>query len=190
MFAHPHSTRNVTFETPSIAHLGNALSPMFATLRDVFLCISLPLTFHGPLLGDVVRWRKFFEELRNVKVLRLHRGLATEVADILRQPAVNPSLTQEEVDPDATTARAPSGPTMNSGSRNMFALDILPLLEKIVVYARTLDSSIGADELMSGLESFKEYAIARRQVGRPVEVLWMSQNLPRLYTMSVPEVGR
>jgi hypothetical protein len=178
MFAPPHSTRMVTFRASSKAHLGSALSPMLATLEDVFLCISNPLTFHGPLLRDLVHWRKFFEELRNVKVLRLHHGLARGVADILRQPTVNPSPAQEEVDPDATTT--PPGPTTNS-SRSIFALDIFPLLEKIVVY-------IGADELVSGLESFREYAITRQEVGRPVKVLWsLNRDLPRLFML--PDVG-
>lgn len=137
---------------------------MLATLGDVFLRISAPLTFHGSLLRNLARWRKFFEEFRSVKVLRLDHGLATEVADMLRRPTVNPSPAQEEVDPDATTT--PSGPTMNSSER-IFALDIFPLLEKIVLYARTSDGSIGEDGPVSGLESFREYAIARQQVGAP-----------------------
>ena len=185
MFAPPHSTndqtRIATFRTSSKTHLGSALFPMLATLGDVFLRISAPLTFHGPLLRNLARWRKFFEEFRSVKVLRLDHGLATEVADMLRRPTVNPSPVQEEVDPDATTT--PSGPTMNSSER-IFALDIFPLLEKIVLYARTSDGSIGEDGPVSGLESFREYAIARQQVGRPVEVLWNTdRQLPRLYTL-------
>lgn len=86
--------------------------------------LTLPfilLTFHGPLLEGLVLWREFFEELRNVKVLRLHHDLATEVTDMLRQPTVNPSRPQEEVAPDVTTTTS-SGPTMNSSSR-IFGLD-------------------------------------------------------------------
>jgi len=154
---------------------------MLATLEDVCLCVSIPLTFHGPLLRDLVHWRKFFGELRNVTVLRLHHRLVAEVADVLRQPSVNPSPAQEEVGPNATTA-TPSGSTTDS-SRSIFALDIFPLLEQIVVYARTSESSIGAEELASGVESFREYAIARQQVGRPVELLWNNGELPRLYTL-------
>jgi hypothetical protein len=184
MFAPPHATRMVTFKTPSNAHLGSALSPMLATLEDVFLCISSPFAFRRPLLRDLAHWRKFFEELRNVKVLRLHHGLATEVADVLRQPTVDPSPAQEEVDRDATTTTRPSGPTMNSSNGSIFTLDLFPLLEKIVVYPGTLNSSIGADQHVSWLESFREYTIARQQVGRPVEVLWnMNRNLPRAYTL-------
>jgi hypothetical protein len=192
MFAPPYPNRIVTFRTPSNAHLGSALSPMLTTLEDVFLCISVPLTLHGPLLGDLVHWRKFFQELRNVTVLRLHHGLATEVADTLRQPSMNPSPAQEEVDPDATTTTTmttttPSGPTMN-GSRSIFDLDIFPLLKQIVFYTRTSDSLIPAGEFVSGLESFREYAIARQQVGRPVEVFWNRiLDLPWLYTL--PDVG-
>ena len=183
MFAHHLSTNDrttmTTFRTSSEAHIRSTLSPMLAMLEDVFLCISIPYTFHGTLLRDVVHWRKFFEELRNVKVLRLHHGLEREVADMLQQPTVNPSSpAQDEVDLDAT----PPGHTIN-GSRNMFALDIFPLLEKIKVYARTSDP-IGEGELVSVLGSFREYAIARQQVGRPVEVVWeTNRELPKHYKM-------
>jgi len=186
MIAYPHSTndgtRIVTFETPSEAHLGIALSPMLAMLGDVFLCISIPLMFPrgGPLLRDRVHWRKFFEQLRNVKVLRLHHGLEKEIADVLRQPTVNPSPAQEEVHPDAATPL--SGTTMN-GSRSIFDLDIFPLLEKIVVYASTSDP-IDRSKFVSGVKSLWEYAIARKQVGRPVEVLWsMNPELPKYYML-------
>ena len=184
LFAPPHSTngqiRIATFRTSEEHHVGRVLPPMFATLVDIFLCISVPVTFRGPLLRDHVRWREFFEEFRDVRALRLHHGLEREVADMLRLPAVNPSESapQEQVDPVATTT--PSGPTIN-GNRSIFALDIFPLLEKIVVYPRTSDS-IDDGELVSALESFEEYAIARQQVGRPVEVLWsMDQELPKFY---------
>ncbi|KAF8488926.1 hypothetical protein F5888DRAFT_1809251 [Russula emetica] len=188
MFAPPYSTRTVTFTTPSNAHLGSALSPMLATITDVFLCIPTPLAFHGPLLRDLVHWRKFFEELRKVKVLRLHHGLEREVAHMLRLPTVNPSSpAQEEVDPDATTTPS-SGPTINSSSRSLFNLDIFPSLENIVVYARTPDSSIDQDELASGLVSFTEYGSARKRVGRPVNVLLnLTGQLPWIYTL--PDVG-
>ena len=86
MFAPPHSTNDrpsiVTLKTPSRAYSGSALSPMFvfATLKDVFLYIFIPLTL--TLFRDRVHWRKLFEELRNVKVLRLHHGLEKKVADM------------------------------------------------------------------------------------------------------------
>ena len=150
MFAHHLSTNDrtttTTFRTPAEAHIGSSLSPMLAMLEGVVLCISIPYTFHGRLLRDLVHWRKFFEELRNVKVLRLHHGLEWEVADMLRHPTVNPSPAQDEVDLDATT---PPGHTINS-SRSMFALDMFPLLRKIKVYARTSDP-IGESELVSVL---------------------------------------
>lgn len=187
MFAPPHSIddqpRMATFRTLSNAHLDGALSPMLATLEDVFLWISIILRFYGSLLGDHIYWRKFFGELRNVKVLRLHVGLAREVADVLRQPTVNPSPVQGETDPNATTTTPSGHRTVNSYK---FALDIFPLLEKIVLYPRPLDSWIAAVQLSSGLESFREYAIARQQAGRPVEVLW-SYRLPGLFTL--PDVA-
>jgi hypothetical protein len=163
MFAHPHSingwTRIVTFRTPSEANLGSALSPMLATLEDVFLCISIPPAYNRPLLRNLVHWRNLFEKFRNVKVLRLHHGLETEIADVLRQPTENPSPAQG---------------------------DLFPLLEKILVYARR---PITKDEFVNGLEPFREYAIARQQAGRPVEVLWNMplDGVPRYYML--PDVG-
>lgn len=190
MFAPPHLTNDYTniveFRTPSYTYLGRALSPMLATVEDVFLCNSRPRMARWPLFHDLFHWRFFFEELRNVAVLRLHHDLLMEVANMLRQPAGNPSPAQEEADPDATTT-TPSGPTMNSSSRNIFILDILPSLEQIVVYERVLVNPIGTDRFVSAFESLKEYAIERQQVGRPVKVLWETNcDLPELYT--VPDV--
>jgi hypothetical protein len=96
---------------------------MLATLEDISFSMYYEL-----LLGDLVPWREFFEELRNVKVLRLCHGLETAIVDVLRQPTVNPPPRQE-VDPDGIT---PSGTPINS-NRSQFSLDISPLLEEIVV---------------------------------------------------------
>ena len=185
MFSHLHSiddrTRIITFRTLSSTHLGSAFSPMLATLEDIFLCFTMSFPFYRPLLQDLGYWRKFFEKLCNVKVLRLQHGLETEVADVLRQPAVDPSSpAQEEVDPGTTT---PPGPTINySGS--IFALNIFPLLEKIVVHAKPSERSLGINEILFALEPFREYADARRRAGRPVGVQWsVNGGFPRCYTL-------
>jgi hypothetical protein len=193
MFAHPYSingeARTVTLRTRSgDGYLGSALSPMLATIVDVFLWISIPLIFPRPPLFNLVQWREFLKEFRNVKVLRMHHGLETEIANMLRQP----TPTQEEVHPDAPTA---SGPTMNSsGPGSIFTLDIFPLLEKIVLYARTSDSPIGEvreDELVAGAAPFGEYVIARQRMGRPVQVLWdRNPDLPWPYKLpDLPDFG-
>lgn len=98
---------------------------------------------------------------------------------MLRQPTVNSSLAQDEVDPGATT---PPGHTIN-GSRSMFAQDMFPLVEKIKVYARTSDP-IGEGEIVSVLGSFREYVVARQESGRPVEVFRKTdRELPNYYTL-------
>ena len=164
--AHPHSangppSKTITITTQSRSDPGSALSVMLATLEDVFLfCESSPV-------GLVPR-REFFKVFRNVKVLRLHHGLESQVADMLRQLPVIPPPSGEEVDPDATTS---SGTPIISDS-NQLTLDILPSLEEIVVYAATSDTSIDEKERSSVLELFELFANARREVGRPVEVFW------------------
>jgi hypothetical protein len=151
---------------------------MLTTLEDVFLCLSNPLTFDGPSLGELAPWRRFFEELRNVKVLRLHHGLEMEVAEILRYPTLNPPLPREEVDPDATT---PSATPINV-NRGQFSLDILPSLEEIVVYARTSETLVCEKECASGVESFRPFATARKEGGRPVKVSWSTDGeVPRYF---------
>ena len=188
MFSHTHliddRTSIVTFRTLSSTHLGSAFSPMLATLEDVFLCFTISFPFYRPLLRDLVYWCEFFEKLRNVKVLRLQHGLETEVANVLRQPAVDPSSpAQEAVDPGTTT---PPSPTINSSSGGIFALDILPLLEKIVVHADVKPSERppGNDEISLALEPFREYVNARRGAGRPVRMQWFQNGgFPRCYML-------
>jgi hypothetical protein len=184
LFAHPHSTdwppSELVIKMPLEVHPGNELSAMLATVEDIFLPFSELVTSYGFLLGKFqdVPWRNFFEVFRNVKVLRLHHGLETEVEDILRQPTVNGSPPREEVDPDATT---PSDTPIN-GSGSQFNLDILPSLEEIVVYARTKDRSIGEKERASGIESFGPFVTARKEADLPLKVCWNTDELPRYYT--------
>jgi len=184
MFSHPHSiddqpNKVVTIRTPFDVQLGPALSAMLCTIEDIFLYLDDPTARRRPLLEK----SKFFEEFHNVKVLRLHHDLSTEVADMLQKSTMNPLPAQEpEAEPDATT---PSGPPMN-GNGSLFTSDIFPSLEKIMVYTRTQESSIGEDERAFALESFGPFATARRQVGRPVKVLWSTdKELPR-YFMTEP----
>lgn len=91
LFSRPHSiddppTKVVTINAPSVAHLDSVLSAFFTTLEDIFISTSdpIPSTSYRSPIGNHERWRKFFEELRNVKVLRLHHGLQMEFVDLLR----------------------------------------------------------------------------------------------------------
>ena len=171
LFAHPFSidgppSKIVTIETPSLARLDTAPSPMLATVEDIFLPLSDHIDFGKPLPWK--RLREFFKEFRNVKSLRLHHGLETIVAHMLRLPTASSPPAGEEVDPDATTTS--STPIKHSGSQ--FPLDILPSLEEIVVYARTSNMSIDEKETASVLDSFGPFKAARQRVGRPVKVFW------------------
>jgi hypothetical protein len=104
------------------AYLGSAIYTMLATLEDIFISFTVGTGFEESLLGNLVHSRKFFEEFRNVKVLRLHHGLEMEVVDMLRQPTVDPLPAQEDV-PDV------SFPPI-SYDRSQFSFDIFPLLEE------------------------------------------------------------
>ena len=169
----------VLISTAFSAYLGSSTLTMFAALEDIFLSFFSPLDFEKSLLGNLTLLRKIFKEFYNVKVLRLHHGLETEIVDMLRQPAVDRSPPQE-VDPDATT---PSSTLINH-NRSQFTLDILPSLEEIVVYTRTPDASISEKERASVLKSFGPFATARRQMGRPVKVFWdTNTEAPRYFTI-------
>jgi hypothetical protein len=183
LFVHPHSiddlpSKIVTINAQFAAHPGSGLSAMFSTLEDIFL--SFAYEFMEPL-GDLVPWRKFFEEFRNVRVLRLHHGLETKFVEMLQQLTDNPPPLQEEVDPDATI---PSGTPIN-GNGNQSTLDIFPLLEEIVVYARTSDKSIDEKECASVqqtvLELFGPFVTARHEVGHLVKVFWNTDGEVRRY---------
>lgn len=156
----PHSMKRiVTFRTPTEAQLASALSPMLATLEDVFLCItSLPGFLTRFLLWDVILWRKLFEEFRNVKVLRIHRGLEADVADVLRQCTVNSSSAQG---------------------------DMFPSLKEIWVYPRV---PVPREEIVNAFAALGEYVTARKEVGRPVEMFCgMDGQVPTYHKL--PDVG-
>jgi hypothetical protein len=140
---------------------------MLGTLEDIFFSDFDNIPFYSSIFGSPIPWRKFFEDFRNVKVLRLDHGLEIEVADILRQPNVNPPSPQY-VNPDTMTF---SG-TPNDSNDSQFNLDIFPSLEEIAVYARTPDALVDESVHATGLGSFGPFAAARHQVGRPVRVSW------------------
>ena len=156
-FAHPHSidglpSKIVTIKTQFEADPGSALSAMLTTLEDIFLSSSIGFVVYEPPPWSLLPWHVFFEALRNVKVLRLHHGLETEVMFMLQQHIISIcTLSPEGVDPDPTTF---SGvPSSSNGSQIL--LDIFPSLEEIVVYARTLDALIDEKERASVLKSFE-----------------------------------
>ncbi len=188
LISNPHSiddqpTKIVTIKAQFVAHLDNAFFATLTTLDDIFFHSSVPITDTrlGRLVGVFicfVRWRKFFEEFRNVKLLRSCPGLEIDIVDLLRTTTGNPPPAQE-MHSDATTLL--DLPINSNGSG--FTFDISPLLEEITVYARTPELLIGEDERASALTLLRSFATARQHVGRPVNVFWnMDRELPRYFT--------
>jgi hypothetical protein len=146
---------------------------MLATVEDIFLSLSDPIGLNMPVVVDLAPLGKFFEDFRNVKVLRLHHGLEREVTDML-QYTVDPPA--QGIDPDGAT---PFGKLIYS---RQSTLDIFPSLEEIVVYPRTPDMSISEKEHASVLDLFEPFSTARYQVGRPVKVFWdVDGKVPRYF---------
>ena len=151
-------------------------------LEDIFLSISDPITFGGSSRSNTGHLRIFFEECRNVKVLRLHHGLESIVARLLLQPTVN-SL---EVDRDETTFSG-SSCTLIKSNKSQITMGILPSLEEIVLYpthTSTFCMLIGAKERASSFKSFGHFATVRQQMGRPVKVFWSADSdgkVPRYF---------
>ena len=177
MLAHSHPIHDPAFkittnQASSMAQIGAALSSMLVTVEDVFLASSFPITKESsaPLLGDPVAWRELFEQFRNVKILRVHHTLETEVAAILQQHdkqlTMNPRDTGEESD---LGVMAPSGVPIGE------SLDFLPSLKEIEVLTGSPGTPpIGESKPASGPGScpFEPFVTTRQHIGRPVEVFW------------------
>jgi hypothetical protein len=185
LIAHPHSIEDLPFKrvsimTPFKAHPGGASSTMLATIEDVFFSLSIPITYSVPSLVDLAPWCQFFEEFRNVKVLRLHQGLEKQVADMLRQLTMNPPLAREGV---YSNAIIPSDMPINS-NWSQLTFGIFPSLEEIIVYARTSGTWIDETVRASVLESFAPFTAARHEAGRPVKVFWNADRVVPRYFIS------
>ena len=178
LFARPLSiddlpSKLVTIETESLGRPHTASSPMLATVEDIFLSLPGFIDFNMPVFFNLAPLGKFFEDLRNVRVLRLHHGLEREVTDMLQYTMDPPA---QGIDPDR--ARLFSKLTYTRQS----TLDIFPSLEEIVVYPRMANMSIGEKEHASVLDSFGPFSTARHQVGRPVKVFWdLDGKVPRYF---------
>ena len=178
LFAGPLSiddppSKLVTIKTESLGRPHSASSPMLATIEDIFLSLSDPIDLNMPMIFNLAQLGKFFEDLRNVKVLRLHHGLEREVTNML-QYTVDPP--PQGIDPDGAIPFGKLTYTRQS------TLDIFPLLEEIVVYPRMANMSISEKEHASVLDSFGPFSTARHQVGRPVKVFWdVDGKVPRYF---------
>jgi len=152
-----------------IAQVSSELSAMLANVEDLFIAFYLPSIRPGSPLVNIAPFFEFFEQLHNVKILRVQHGLEMEVADILRayngQPTTNhPHLVSDGADLDATiSSDIPINPSR-------FNVGIFPSLEGIEVHPKFSGTQIPESERASYLEPFEELVTARQKAGRPVKV--------------------
>ena len=155
----------------AIAQICSEISAMLETVEDLFVTL---FTSVFPDLGpvNIAPFRGFFEQLPNVKILRVQHGLETEVANLLReyngQPTMNHHVpVPDGVDLDATiSSDLPINPSRIIGIN----VGIFPSLEGIEVHRRSPGTQIPESEHASDLEPFEELVTAWQQAGRSVKV--------------------
>ena len=144
--------RIVASSMPSIDLMSYLFSAPLATIQDVFLASPFQ-----PQLGahsSWVSWRAFFALFHNAKILRLARGIESEIEAIIRLGDWEPTS------------------------------QLLPALEEIELNATTppgTPSQIDEKELASVLGLFKGFVDARQQAGRPVSVRWNADRVVPSY---------
>ena len=160
---------NIFFHGQSaIAQVGSELSAMLATVEDLFIAFYPPSMRRSPRV-NIAPFREFFEQLHNVKLLRVQHGLETEVADVLREYNEQPTTNHLSPIPDG----ADSGATISSDipiNPSRFNMGIFPSLEGVEVHPKVPGTRIPESERASYLEPFEELVMARQQAGRPVKV--------------------
>jgi hypothetical protein len=152
----------------AIAQICSEISAMLDTVEDLFITL-FPSVF--PDLGpvNIAPFRGFFEQLHNVKILRVQHGLETDVANLLRehngQPTMNhPVSVPDGVDLDATiSSDLPINPSR-------FNVGIFPSLERIEVHRGSPGTQIPESEHVSDLGPFEELVTAWQQAGRSVKL--------------------
>jgi hypothetical protein len=156
----------------SIARRSSALSTLLATVEDVLFAFRLPAIHAGLYKVDLSPWRGFFEQLPNVKILRVQHGIEREVAGMLRQGIGQPTTGLLPV-PDEEVANMDAAiPSDMPIDSSLLGLTFLPSLERIEVYMKSPGTPIPESERVSALKRFETLFTARRQVDRPVKVHW------------------
>jgi len=141
----------------SIHSMSYVFCTPLATVQDVFLASPFQ-----PKSDMCSSWHMFLSLFHNAKILRVARGIESEVEDILRPG--------------------------NGTSASQF----LPALEEIELNATTppgTPSRIDENELASVLDLFKTFVDARKQKGRPVRVRWNTDRVvPTYFCAAEPTV--
>jgi hypothetical protein len=146
---HDPPFRIIASEFASIQSIGYALYTPLATVQDVF--VASPFQPRPVMYSP---WRIFFSLFHNAKILRLARGIESEVEAILR-PGDETSASQ-----------------------------LLPALEEIELNATMppdTPSRIDEDKLAPVLDLFKTFVDAREQEGHPVRVRWNTDRVVPTY---------
>lgn len=152
----------------AIAQICSEISAMLDTVEDLFITIFTSVFPDlGP--GNIAPFRGFFEQLHNVKILRVQHGLETDVANLLREYNGQPTMNHPVPVPDGVDldAAIPSDLPTNP---SRFNVGIFPSLEGIEVHQGFPGTKIPESEHASDLEPFEELVTAWQQAGRSVKV--------------------
>ncbi|KAI0253460.1 hypothetical protein BJV78DRAFT_1194562 [Lactifluus subvellereus] len=140
-----------------ILQIVTALSTLSATLATVEeLLLTAASNTEAPsfpwwILTGPILWRGLLENFCNVKILRIRGTVLLDVVKFLEQ---------------------------DDGKS---ALDLLPALEQIELYAAVRHEVLGESQPASRFEWFEPFAAARQRAGRPVKVSWNADLLPPNY---------
>jgi hypothetical protein len=170
-----------------LAIIDGAFSDMLVVVEDVSLDLSHSFFGTQSFPVDLAPCRVIFEQLQNVKILRIQHGLETEVVNIFRQgygqPTTDLLVPEEEANLESTV---PSDMPIDLGQ---FNLDFLRSLEEIEVYTVYPSTPIPESERASALEPFKALMAACQQAGRPVKVWWKTDRVHPSSQIQMRTVG-
>jgi F-box-like len=166
LLTRPHSPdeppRRITVEdtTSYFVWSGPAmLRARLSTVEQLFFHDPYPLPYEKSLLGvqldgHSISWREFFEQLRNVKILRVQQSFVLDVARFLSQNCGEPP------------------------SHLLPALEEIELRSAFERYTRIYDKASG-----DVLSAFDPFITARQQAGCPVRIYWIAEPaLPSPYS--------
>lgn len=177
---------NIFLHGPSaMAQVGSELYAMLTTVEDLFIAFCISPMYHGLPSVNIAPFRGLFEQLHNVKILRVQSGLETKVADVLREHNGQPTKNHLPPVPDGANLDATiSSDIPTNPSR--FNVGIFPSLEEIEIHPNSPGTQTPESERASALEAFEELVTARQQAGRPVRVYWNTDQVlpPSFYDMS------
>ena len=155
----------------AIAQVSSELSATLATVEDLFFAFFLPSNYPGSPSVNLAPLRGFFEQLHNVKILRVPHGLEMEVANVFRVDNGQPTTNHLSTVPDGTDLGATTSSDIPINLRRL-NVGLFPALEEIEIHPKYPGSRIPESRRAYALEPFEELVTARQKAGRPVKVYW------------------